>query len=815
MTNALAQNIDTNNYELEMLATATNVASNNKQTQDNSEFSNMLNSLEARSNKAQRDFDKNTKVTNTSSINQKALIRNDSKNEVKEVVKNTTTKEPAKESTAEETSKNQTKNEISKETTNTTNNETKIKDTENKKVEIKAEKNETQTEQSTSKEDLSDINNSSPVESSPVFSSNEVNLDEASKEEIKNALDEVEVALDELIQTIPVADETSTIEIQDLKTKIDELLNNLENSNEAIKTVDEISSMLDDSNFNQDFKNEITKTLDDLKETLNSLKDITKNTSFEDLIAQLKQKATSLLDGVMLEINEKTNTKEVFALNLDETIVNQEDIEAIFEQSKIIDSSKVDEKMLDETTKEVGTLIKDIKDALESNDAQKLSESLEKLPEILEKINTLSKENEDLKIEFDKKLVDSLKNLEQTIEDVFNKNNFETLENLNLDDFKNIETTDKKSLNKLVQTLENLNNDSYFQTDDEIKTQIEDLIKKINDGKITTQQLNQAIDSITDEIKPQVKIESNAKSEIEIEMPDVENISNFEQDNDFLNKDFNQNDSFEFENEVKLKANVSKEIDIKNVEQNLQKTIATQEMLDEMMVEVDIKTIPVQSGALSVVDEVTKLAMGETNTLNSINSSNTVTYDSTGVNAVIKNIAQLTKSAQVQTPSETPSMEDLMNQVTNKITQLKDSSAQKLTLVLRPNDLGRLQIELTSNQNGLTTQIMAQNEQVRAYIEKNIDSLRLQLSENGVNVNSIQIRSAGSDSATTYDGNQNLARQQDENLNQQNNKQNQQHEQKNDNKDAKEMLASMSNYDMSFVKDFSNVLNKSLNYSLN
>ena len=109
---------------------------------------------------------------------------------------------------------------------------------------------------------------------------------------------------------------------------------------------------------------------------------------------------------------------------------------------------------------------------------------------------------------------------------------------------------------------------------------------------------------------------------------------------------------------------------------------------------------------------------------------------------------------------------------------------------------------------------MAQNEQVRAYIEKNIDTLRTQLAENGVNVNSIQIKTAGSNDTTTYNGNQNFTGQQEENLNQQNNKQNQNQQQNNDNKDAKEVLAQMSNYDMAFTKDFSSVLNKTLNYSL-
>ena len=159
-------------------------------------------------------------------------------------------------------------------------------------------------------------------------------------------------------------------------------------------------------------------------------------------------------------------------------------------------------------------------------------------------------------------------------------------------------------------------------------------------------------------------------------------------------------------------------------------------------------------------------------------------------------------------------MEEVLNQVSNKISQLKDTNTQKLTMVLRPNDLGRLSIELTSNAQGLTTVIMAQNEDIRAYIEKNIDSLRQQLADAGVNVNSIQIKTSGQEGSTMYEGNQNFKQEQDlANQDNKNGSQNQQNQnKKHDNKDAQSVLASMSDYDMHFAKDFSSILNKSLNY---
>ena len=137
---------------------------------------------------------------------------------------------------------------------------------------------------------------------------------------------------------------------------------------------------------------------------------------------------------------------------------------------------------------------------------------------------------------------------------------------------------------------------------------------------------------------------------------------------------------------------------------------------------------------------------------------------------------------------------------------VKDS--QKLTLVLRPNDLGRLSIELTSNKDGLCANIIAQNEHVRSYIERNVNDLRNQLSQAGVNVNSIQIKTAGENNTSTYDGSQNREfQQQEQNQNQQNNQQKQQ-----DKNQEKNQFANMGNYDLHFAKDFSSVLNKTLSY---
>ena len=82
MTNSLVQNIEQNknNDAIDLMMQSFNTSSQNK-TQEQSGFSNLMSKLDARTQKAQSDFDKKAKVTNTSSINKKAL-------DTKEVVSN-------------------------------------------------------------------------------------------------------------------------------------------------------------------------------------------------------------------------------------------------------------------------------------------------------------------------------------------------------------------------------------------------------------------------------------------------------------------------------------------------------------------------------------------------------------------------------------------------------------------------------------------------------------------------------------------------------------------------------------------------------
>ena len=357
--------------------------------------------------------------------------------------------------------------------------------------------------------------------------------------------------------------------------------------------------------------------------------------------------------------------------------------------------------------------------------------------------------------------------------------------------------------------------------------------------------MSEQIEQVQAQVNKELELKNNQNIEVDSELTaktfnksteNTQNNSNtinlsdaFEknaQNEDFSNEFDNKENQFQEQPKetLELKAKVQEDVDIQQDESVVQdkkvvfeeKQSFINEIKEDILLDIDYTSIPDNSGALSVSDEVIRLAMDDVGVLkNDTTIKGSLLYDTASGNvAVIKNAAQMIKGAQINQNPILNQLEnsDLMSQIGDKLTQLKDASNQKLTLVLRPNDLGRLSIELTSNNLGLTTNILAQNDDVRQYIEKNIQTLRQQLVDAGISVNNIQIKTAGQEGSTNYQGNQHF----NQNSGNEQNSQNQNHSNNEQNqKERQETLLAMSNYDYHFAKDFSGVLNKTINYGLN
>ena len=718
MTDSLTQNIITN-FNINQMPN-TNLSDYKISDASGTDFSNvMANAANAKAQNTQTNFVDKAAKTNTSSINKKALekeeqttdtpkennqinqneekIKEDKKPTLKEKFQNEKLKENETNNQAEETSEDSLNDSYSIDKKPVQNSEI----TDNKTQKEKPKK------EILNKEDkilnLNDIDYSSFVDPSPVFS-----LDETT-----NTKDVVDIAFssDEIAN---LSNNTTNDAAQKQNTaQEDVLLTDIVDGIDYI--VEDISNPKNDSNLSKESKNNILQALKNLKSELENIGSSSKSSEFENI---LNSKDESLKLGENIELINST----------DETVkLSSEAIEAL---NKLIKNNKLDS----ETSNAILKL-------LSSRDVCEVSSDLNK--QIL--------------------------------------NNSDTSPSKELNTVNNSEKGSMEILNTEVETTQEFKNYTKEAQTDSIKINAN---KTAADAQISYETGSVDAKNKTDN-KTQEKNITTLKEDISEILPEDSEISI--ESTDIETKDIQKSEP-EAKNSSFLK----------------------------------------DSGALSVSDEIIKLNLEETGTISSNTQNTNIIYDSASNNGIMisnmNNLKNIQLNNNIQTPQSTDifsknlESSDILNQITDKISDIQNSESKKLTVVLRPYDLGRLHIELITNKDGLTTNILAQNDDVRNYIEKNINTLRQQLHDAGINVNNIQIKTSGQEGSTRYDGNfntQNEQNNQNQNLNQQNNNQNQNNGQNKAYESEYQMFATKLNYDFNFVNDFSSVLSKTLNYGLN
>lgn len=715
MTDSLTQNIITN-FNINQMPN-TNLSDYKISDASGTDFSNvMANAANAKAQNTQTNFVDKAAKTNTSSINKKALekeeqttdtpkennqinqneekIKEDKKPTLKEKFQNEKLKENETNNQAEETSEDSLNDSYSIDKKPVQNSEI----TDNKTQKEKPKK------EILNKEDkilnLNDIDYSSFVDPSPVFS-----LDETT-----NTKDVVDIAFssDEIAN---LSNNTTNDAAQKQNTaQEDVLLTDIVDGIDYI--VEDISNPKNDSNLSKESKNNILQALKNLKSELENIDSSSKSSEFENI---LNSKDESLKLSENIELINST----------DETVkLSSEVIEAI---NKLIKNNKLDS----ETSNAILKL-------LSSRDVCEVSSDLNK--QIL--------------------------------------NNSDTSPSKELNTVNNSEKGSMEILNTEVETTQEFKNYTKEAQTDSIKINAN---KTAADAQISYETGSVDAKNKTDN-KTQEKNITTLKEDISEILPEDSEISI--ESTDMETKDIQKNEP-EAKNSSFLK----------------------------------------DSGALSVSDEIIKLNLEETGTISSNTQNTNIIYDSASNNGIMISNMNNLKNIQlnnIQTPqsadifSKNLESSDILNQITDKISDIQNSESKKLTVVLRPYDLGRLHIELITNKDGLTTNILAQNDDVRNYIEKNINTLRQQLHDAGINVNNIQIKTSGQEGSTRYDGNFNTQNEQNnQNLNQQNNNQNQNNGQNKAYESEYQMFATKLNYDFNFVNDFSSVLSKTLSYGLN
>lgn len=230
--------------------------------------------------------------------------------------------------------------------------------------------------------------------------------------------------------------------------------------------------------------------------------------------------------------------------------------------------------------------------------------------------------------------------------------------------------------------------------------------------------------------------------------------------------------------------NVSSQVRETQSVENGEKIDIEQEILDEMNVQVDevsssqTSTSSNNQSFTTAQDEVIKLQIENADS----DSTTPVTF---AFDKTIKPANNTNSQIRMEGLAKELNANDILNQIGSKFEQLKDGSSTKITMTLRPNDLGRVTIELLSNANGISTNIIAQNSQVKELLDKNLDILKQQLVSQGINVQNVQIKTVEQNSQANLNNGyqnsdaQNRGEEQSRNNNQNSNGQNKEQREQN------------------------------------
>ncbi len=343
---------------------------------------------------------------------------------------------------------------------------------------------------------------------------------------------------------------------------------------------------------------------------------------------------------------------------------------------------------------------------------------------------------------------------------------------------------DVEQLKNALEEIKTKINNNELAVSEDTKQMLNDVLNRLltqNPKDMEVAQLQKDLKQLAQDIQVSAfKLNSQIKMEEENANPTKALEINVDETNTTITKETSKKEVNEEKITQKTKdsqttVNASKDTkEVQNTQNN--QTDIEQEILDEMDVKIEEVSDSSENTNLqnqsytTAQDEVIKLQIQ--NSDNDTNTPLTFAFDKT-----IKNVSSINKPIQLEGVTKELNANDILNQIGSKFEQLKDGSSTKITMTLRPNDLGRVTIELLSNANGISTNIIAQNSQVKELLDKNIDILKQQLAQQGINVQNIQIKTVEQNSQAGLNNGYNEREQSQQENQSQNNKENNQNKQ--------------------------------------
>ena len=107
-------------------------------------------------------------------------------------------------------------------------------------------------------------------------------------------------------------------------------------------------------------------------------------------------------------------------------------------------------------------------------------------------------------------------------------------------------------------------------------------------------------------------------------------------------------------------------------------------------------------------------------------------------NKITNTNIQANISAQAQT--KTISDAEILSQINNKLTLPQDNTVNKVNIILQPEQLGKVSVEIMQTKDGIIAKLVADTAQVKDILDKSIESLKSTLASQGVNINNISVK---------------------------------------------------------------------------
>lgn len=113
---------------------------------------------------------------------------------------------------------------------------------------------------------------------------------------------------------------------------------------------------------------------------------------------------------------------------------------------------------------------------------------------------------------------------------------------------------------------------------------------------------------------------------------------------------------------------------------------------------------------------------------------------------------------------------DIFSQINSQLNRLTedDSKTTKVNIILRPENLGKISLELVNSKDGMTAKMTTDNAQVKELLDKNLNGLKDNLGSQGIHVNNVSVKvetTQKQDNMFSFDGHNANGNQQQSNNN--------------------------------------------------